>query len=85
MTQGEFWGALGLSQSGGSQWESGTQQLPQTVRTLLFLKYVIGLRIDSTSPAGAAELRRLAQIQQANINITEALAQLQQAALHFNP
>lgn len=61
-TQAIFWKAVGLTQSGGSRYEGG-QTIPKPVRLLIFIRYVAGLKIDLSTPEGAAQLVRLANLQ----------------------
>src|SRR5574343_138799 len=39
LTQSEFWGPVGVSQSGGSRYESG-RKLPVSISTLLYLVHI---------------------------------------------
>lgn len=60
LNQSEFWGRIGVTQSGGSRYESG-RNMPRPVRELLRLVHVEG--IDLTRAKGedfaiAEELRR---------------------------
>jgi DNA-binding transcriptional regulator YiaG len=52
MNQSEFWSELGVTQSGGSRYESG-RAIPTPVRKLVFLRYVEGL-----TPKQLAALRK---------------------------
>ena len=42
MNQAEFWSPLGVTQSGGSRYESG-RNIPAPVQRLYFLTYVVGI------------------------------------------
>jgi len=42
MNQAEFWSPLGVTQSGGSRYESG-RNIPAPVQRLYFLTYVVGV------------------------------------------
>ena len=42
MNQAEFWLPLGVTQSGGSRYESG-RNIPAPVQRLYFLTYVVGV------------------------------------------
>jgi transcriptional regulator with XRE-family HTH domain len=60
LNQSEFWGKIGVTQSGGSRYESG-RNMPRPVRELLRLVHVEG--IDLTRAKGedfaiAVELKR---------------------------
>lgn len=79
LTQTQFWRSLGCSQPAGSKYEAGAA-MPSQTRTLLFVRYVVGLHLDASTKAGADELRRLARLQNADLNINEALRRLQKAA-----
>lgn len=60
--QKTFWSSIGLTQSGGSRYESG-QRIPKPVRMLIFLRYVAGLKLDLSSLEGAAQIVRIANLQ----------------------
>lgn len=49
LNQREFWGKIGVTQSGGSRYESG-RSMPRPVRELLRLVHIEG--IDSTKARG---------------------------------
>ncbi len=71
MNQSEFWSRIGVTQSGGSRYESG-RSLPKSVRELLRLVYLrnvpleiangadlrIAERLKKQNPALYAELRK---------------------------
>lgn len=61
-TQTAFWRSVGLTQSGGSRYEGG-QTIPKPVRMLIFIRYVAGLKMDLSSPEGAEQIVRLANLQ----------------------
>ncbi|OJW46212.1 MAG: hypothetical protein BGO63_03845 [Candidatus Accumulibacter sp. 66-26] len=42
LNQADFWSPLGVSQSGGSRYESG-RTMPGPVRKMMYLHYVVGL------------------------------------------
>ena len=44
LTQGEFWSPVGVSQSGGSRYES-SRNLPPTISALLHLVHIEGLNL----------------------------------------
>lgn len=46
LNQGEFWGRLGVTQSGGSRYESG-RAVPKAVSVLAHLVYIKGQEIDA--------------------------------------
>jgi transcriptional regulator with XRE-family HTH domain len=62
LSQKAFWSVVGLTQSGGCRYERGNR-LPKPIRILLFITYVAELKIDASTPTGAADIRRLAQLQ----------------------
>ena len=39
LTQEEFWARVGITQSGGSRYETGARQLPESISLLLLLAY----------------------------------------------
>jgi transcriptional regulator with XRE-family HTH domain len=53
MNQSEFWSRIGVTQSGGSRYESG-RSLPKPVRELLRLVYLRGVPLEI---ANGADLR----------------------------
>lgn len=65
MSQSEFWGQFGMTQSGGSRYESG-RVIPKPIRTLIFMKHVARIEIDASTQAGANRLIRLGALQAAD-------------------
>jgi transcriptional regulator with XRE-family HTH domain len=63
LSQSAFWKPLGVGQSGGSRYERGRPMI-MPLRTLVYAIYVAGIKIDATTPTGAADLRRLAKLQE---------------------
>lgn len=59
MSQREFWGAVGVQQAVSSKYENGLR-LPNTIKTLVFIRYVAGIEHDLGTAEGAAKLRQLA-------------------------
>jgi len=60
LNQSEFWGAIGVTQSGGSRYESG-RNMPRPVRELLRLVHVEGIdlsRVKGEQIAIAEHLKR---------------------------
>ena len=45
LNQSQFWSPLGVTQSGGSRYESG-RSIPKPVRKLIYLLYYTGLALD---------------------------------------
>jgi transcriptional regulator with XRE-family HTH domain len=81
MTQPEFWGAVGLTQSGGCRYEKGGS-IPRPYRILIFLIHVAGLTIDVTSRDGAGAAKALAELQKdqsAAAGLTDAIQRVQKA------
>ena len=62
MNQSEFWSRIGVTQSGGSRYESG-RALPKPVRELMRLVYVKGVRLEN---ANGVDLRIAAQLKKQN-------------------
>lgn len=56
LTQREFWGAAGVSQSAGSQYEGGVRPIPASVRKQIFFRFVAGLNFDTGTVPGAQAL-----------------------------
>jgi len=48
LTQSEFWAPAGVSQSGGSRYESG-RKLPASINTLLYLVHIEGIDLSKLS------------------------------------
>lgn len=48
LTQSEFWSPAGVSQSGGSRYESG-RKLPASINTLLYLVHIEGIDLSKLS------------------------------------
>lgn len=63
-SQHVFWGRVGVSQSGGCRYESGTE-IPRYIRIPLFAIYVAGLNLDAGTPEGVDAMKRLANLQHA--------------------
>lgn len=60
LNQSEFWGAVGVTQSGGSRYESG-RNMPRPVRELLRLVHIEGIdlgRVKGDDVAVAEQLKR---------------------------
>ena len=60
LNQSEFWGNIGVTQSGGSRYESG-RNMPRPVRELLRLVHIEGLdlsKVKADHVAVAEQLRR---------------------------
>jgi len=60
LNQSEFWGNIGVTQSGGSRYESG-RNMPRPVRELLRLVHIEGIdlgKVKADHVAVAEQLRR---------------------------
>lgn len=64
LTQPEFWGAIGATQSTGTRIEKRRPfSMDEPLRTMFFMRYVMGLDFDATTPAGVRKLARLVELQ----------------------
>ena len=59
LSQPAFWGPVGVKQSVASKYESGLR-LPDSVRSMLFIRYVAGIEHSPSTQEGAQALRKLA-------------------------
>lgn len=50
MNQQTFWAGLGVTQSGGSRYESG-RNIPAPVRRLIYLTHVVGVELSTSQQA----------------------------------
>lgn len=66
MSQAAFWATIGLKQPTGCHYESGENEIPAPARIIIFIKYVAGIDLDASTETGAAELQRLAILQEAD-------------------
>ena len=62
LTQTAFWSRVGVTQSVGCRYEMDVK-LPRAVRILLVATYISGVKIDTGTKEGVAELARLGAIQ----------------------
>lgn len=69
LNQSEFWGKIGVTQSGGSRYESG-RNMPRPVRELLRLVHVEG--IDLTRAKGE-DFAIAEQLKRSNIRLYERM------------
>jgi len=85
LSQKAFWVPLGITQSGGSRYE-GKDKLPRIVRIMIYAMYVAGIKIDASTPEGAAELCKLGSAQAASLrpNVTKMGEKLVEAKSHIN-
>ena len=60
LTQGEFWAPVGVSQSGGSRYETG-RKLPASISTLLHLVHIEGIDLSKLKGAHALVGRYLSE------------------------
>lgn len=58
-TQHEFWGQLGLTQSGGWRYENDTP-IPQPMQKLIILRHALGDEFEAAIERGVKELRAIA-------------------------
>lgn len=58
LTQAGFWSPVGVSQSGGSRYESG-RKLPASISALLHLVHIEGLNLNDVSGEDSRVGRRL--------------------------
>lgn len=65
MSQGEFWGQFGITQSGGSRYEGG-RAIPKLLRTFIFIRCIARIDIDASTPGGAKRLIHLGALQAAH-------------------
>lgn len=62
LSQKEFWGRVGKSQSNGTHYENG-RAIIKPVRILIFANYVLGLKLDMTTPEGIARGKSMLEAQ----------------------
>ena len=72
MNQSEFWSRIGVTQSGGSRYESG-RALPKPVRELVRLVYLRGVPLEI---ANGADLRIAAQLKKQKPDLYRELSKL---------
>ncbi len=73
LTQREFWRAVGVQQSVGARYEQDVS-IPHAVRILIVAHYVSGVKINTATPEGVAELSRLGAIQAKQTNVKSVSA-----------
>jgi hypothetical protein len=66
MSQTDFWGAVGWTQTAGSRHELGKHAIQRPVRILIYLTYVAKVKVDASTEEGVMALYRLAELQQAD-------------------
>jgi transcriptional regulator with XRE-family HTH domain len=69
LNQQEFWSRIGVTQSGGSRYESG-RGMPKPVRELLRLVHIEGLRLDNVK---GDDLNVVCYLKQANPRLYRSL------------
>lgn len=69
LNQSEFWGKIGVTQSGGSRYESG-RNMPRPVRELLRLVHVEGIDLDR---AKGEDLAIAEALKRSNIRLYERM------------
>ena len=72
MNQSDFWARLGVTQSGGSRYESG-RALPKPVRELVRLVYLRGVPLEI---ANGTDLRIAAQLKKQKPDLYRGLRKL---------
>lgn len=63
LSQKNFWGAFGKTQSNGHFYEEKGRTIPQGYRMLIFAVHVLGLKLDLTTPEGVERAIYLAKAQ----------------------
>lgn len=79
LSQKAFWEPLGVLQSVGCTYESGTK-IPKSVRILLVTRYGAGLKLDTATQEGVEAIEKLAALQ----NVGNASKALATASEHIN-
>jgi len=69
LNQSEFWGKIGVTQSGGSRYESG-RNMPRPVRELLRLVHVEGIDLNR---AKGEDLAIAEELKRSNIRLYERM------------
>ena len=69
LNQSEFWGKIGVTQSGGSRYESG-RNMPRPVRELLRLVHIEGIDL---SKAKGEDLAIAEQLKRSNARLYERM------------
>ncbi len=59
LNQQEFWAKVGITQSGGSRYESGNRPMPKPVRELFRLVYIEGIDLKRVNAQDLRVGRRL--------------------------
>lgn len=62
LSQRAFWGGIGVKQPIGSKYEAGLR-IPDPIKSLIFIRYVAGIRADTGTREGAQQLIKLAALQ----------------------
>lgn len=79
LSQKAFWEPLGVLQSVGCTYESGTK-IPKSVRILLVARYVAGLNLDTSSVGGVEAIEALSTLQNGgNLSVNIATASARKA------
>lgn len=80
MSQGKFWGAIGVSITTGCAYETGkTAEIPRPVRRLLYLQYVAGIPTDATADDLKTLARDIQTTRQANRRLKKVGEHIDQA------
>lgn len=62
LTQESYWGALGVTQSAGSRYESDERKIPDQINALAYLKYKLGLDLNKFNQEFANDLKVVAKL-----------------------
>jgi hypothetical protein len=79
LSQKNFWAPFGKTQSNGHFYEEKGRPIPKAHRMLIFAVYVLGLKLDLTTPEGVERARYLVKAQKRSDAEFE-LAQRERAA-----
>lgn len=63
LSQKNFWAPFGKTQSNGHFYEEKGRTIPKAHRILIFAVYVLGLKLDLTTPEGIERARYLVKAQ----------------------
>lgn len=63
LSQKKFWEPMGKTQSNGHFYEEKGRPIPKAHRILIFAKYVLGLKLDLSTPEGVERAKLLVKAQ----------------------
>lgn len=78
LTQSQFWKPIGVQQSVGCRYEKD-MPIPQSVRILIVANYVAGVKIDTATSEGVADLERLGNMQAKDRDLKKSAARAMRA------